>query len=82
MSHLLTGMSQPMQTHRLLFAVQIDAETGWKQGIFVRLGIAMSLTRWRYFTWSLILDPGHYLTDIVMRANRKHYSTLHLSGCN
>lgn len=45
MSHLLTGMSQPMQTHRLLFAVQIDAETGWKQGIFVRLGIAMSLTR-------------------------------------
>lgn len=29
---------------------------------------ATSLTRWRRFIWSFILDPVHYLAEIVIRA--------------
>lgn len=43
---------------------------------------ARSLTRWRYFIWSLILDPGHYLAKNVMWANSKQFSTLLLSWYN
>lgn len=77
---LLIGMSQLLQKHHnwLLFAVPIEPETEWEQDIF---GIATSLTRWKYFIWSLILDLGHCLAEMVIWENRKH-STLLLSWNN
>lgn len=59
MSHLL--MSQPMQVYQnwLLFAVLIEAETAWEQGIFVSHWNFYIPEKVEIFYLVVNLNPGH-----------------------